>query len=104
MRRFGIALISAGAVVWTAGAVAWISGVWVTLPPDAVRLLVLSLAGATGGLLVGTGALLGRTSRVRHSQVSDHIEAPTAPSKLAESDIALSRSRVRDVRMDERIR
>jgi hypothetical protein len=65
MRRLGAALVAGGAVVWTTGVVAWMSGVWVTLPPDAVRVLVLGLVGVSGGSLVVAGALIGR-SRRRH--------------------------------------
>jgi hypothetical protein len=64
MKRLGNALIAGGAAVWTVGVVAWISGVWVTLPPDAVRVLVLSLVAVSGGSLVAAGALVGRSHRV----------------------------------------
>jgi hypothetical protein len=38
-------------------------GVWVTLPPATVRVLVLSLATLSGGVLVVAGASLGRAAR-----------------------------------------
>jgi hypothetical protein len=84
MKRLGLALLATGAAVWAAGAVAWISGVWVTLPPDTVRLLVLSLAGVTGGLLVGAGALVGRSARQQDSQSSDLARAPHEVPRLRE--------------------
>lgn len=64
MRRFGAALIAGGAAVWIVGVVAWVSGVWVTLPPDTVRILVLSLVAVSGGSLVAAGALIGRGRRM----------------------------------------
>ncbi len=74
MRRLGAALIAGGAVVWTTGVVAWVSGVWVTLPPDTVRVLVLSLLAVSGGSLVTAGALIGRTSlRARAKHIDDRV-------------------------------
>jgi hypothetical protein len=62
MRRLALALQLAGVAIWVVGAIAWISGVWVTMPPDVVRALVLSLAVLTGGTLVVSGAVLARAS------------------------------------------
>jgi hypothetical protein len=69
MRRLGAALIAIGAVVWTVGVGAWISGVWVTLPPDAVRVLVLGLIAVSGGSLVTAGAMIRRGRRVPPEEV-----------------------------------
>jgi hypothetical protein len=87
MKRLGLVLLATGATVWTAGAVAWMSGVWVTLPPDAVRILVLSFAGVTGGLLVGAGALVGRSARQQASQSSGLGRARDGIAQLGESGL-----------------
>jgi hypothetical protein len=60
MRPLGAVLITGGAAVWIVGVLASMSGVWVTLPPDTVRILVLSLIAVSGGSLVGAGALIAR--------------------------------------------
>jgi membrane protein implicated in regulation of membrane protease activity len=52
----------AGVGVWTLGIVAWISGVWVTMPPDQVKVLVLTAAALSGGALVLTAAVIGRAA------------------------------------------
>jgi hypothetical protein len=62
MRRLAIWLSMAGVAIWAGGLVAWMMGVWVTLPPAAVRPLVLGLAGIVGGVLLMTGAAVGRTA------------------------------------------
>jgi hypothetical protein len=62
MRRLAIWLSTAGAIIWVVGVIAWMSGVWVTLPPDAVRPLVLTLFAVVGGLLLAVGAAVGRTA------------------------------------------
>jgi hypothetical protein len=103
MKHLGIALIAAGAVIWTAGAAAWMSGVWVTLPPDTVRILVLSLAGVTGGLLLGAGALIGRTGRKGILHISALRDAPHAPPQLAEPEDSPSDLRARQVAIDQRV-
>lgn len=63
MRRVAAALVGAGIVVWVLGVAAWAGGVWVTLPPDAVRTLVLALAAVAGGVLLVAGAAVGRAAR-----------------------------------------
>ena len=55
--------MTGGVALWIAGTIAWMSGVWVTLPPDEARVLVLSLVGVSGGSLVVGGALIGRSRR-----------------------------------------
>ena len=78
MKRLGNVLIAGGAAVWTVGVVAWISGVWITLPPDAVRVLVLSLVAVSGGSLVAAGALIGRSHRMHTA-----AQPPIAQDKSA---------------------
>jgi hypothetical protein len=63
MRRLAIWISTAGVAIWVVGVAAWMMGVWVTLPPDAVRPLVLALAAVVGGVLVATGAAVGRTAK-----------------------------------------
>lgn len=63
MRRVAAALMGAGVVLWLLGIAAWIMGVWATLPPDAARVLVLTLAGLGGGVLLVSGALVARAAR-----------------------------------------
>jgi hypothetical protein len=40
-------------------------GVWITLPPDTVRVMMLTLAGLGGGVLLVTGAVVARATRRR---------------------------------------
>ena len=63
MRRVAATLIGAGVVFWVLGVIAWVAGVWVTLPPDAVRVLVLTLAALAGGVLLAAGAAVGRAAQ-----------------------------------------
>ena len=63
MRRIATLLLVAGVAVWLLGLTAWVLGVWVTLPPEARRVLVLALAALSGGVLVAAGASLGRAAR-----------------------------------------
>ncbi len=63
MRGLAVVLTAAGAVIWLLGVVAWSVGVWATLPPDAVRALVLALALLAGGVLLIAGAVVGRAAR-----------------------------------------
>ncbi len=65
MRRLGAVLAGSGIAIWVAGVVAWLLGVWVTMPPDTVRALVLALAALTGGLLLAAGAVVLRAGRTR---------------------------------------
>jgi hypothetical protein len=101
MRRLGPTLIAAGAVVWTAGVAAWVSGVWVTLPPDTVRVLVLGLAASTGAALVGAGAVI---SRARHSRNSTPLQQqPDALAQLPEAERSGFPSPIRGPRSGERV-
>jgi hypothetical protein len=104
MRRLGAALTAGGAVVWTVGVVAWISGVWVTLPPDSVRVLVLSLVAVSGGSLVAAGALIGRSRRtpVVTPLPIVHPESEQAP-QLTEAAVSASPWRARAASPDERV-
>jgi hypothetical protein len=103
MNRLGIGLIAGGAAVWTAGAVAWISGVWVTLPPDTVRVLVLTLSAVSGGLLVMAGALIGRRRYTVPAAVMAEQGSESAPQLgegvLPEFDFL----RARRASVDERV-
>jgi membrane protein implicated in regulation of membrane protease activity len=65
MRRIASALICAGVLLWVLGVAAWIIGVWITLPPDTVRVMMLTLAGLAGGVLLVTGAVVARATRRR---------------------------------------
>ena len=63
MRTTAKWMVRGGLVVWVFGTAAAISGVWVTLPPDATKWLVLGLASTSGGMLVLSGMALGRGAR-----------------------------------------
>lgn len=84
MRRIAAVLSIAGLVIWVLGVVAWSLGVWVTLPPDVARVLVLGLAALSGGVLVACGALVGRASSrsLRHAAEAHELAAP-APGAFA---------------------
>ncbi|HEX9483571.1 MAG TPA: hypothetical protein VF929_03285 [Gemmatimonadaceae bacterium] len=104
MRRLGAALIAGGAVVWTTDVVAWVSGVWVTLPPDTVRVLVLSLLAVSGGSLVTAGALIGRTRRAHMAaQLPGVHDASQSPQQLPEASASLSSLRARATHIDDRV-
>jgi len=62
MRKFAALLGIAGVGVWTLGIVAWISGVWVTMAPGQVRVLVLTGAALSGAALLVTAAIIGRAA------------------------------------------
>jgi hypothetical protein len=102
MNRLGTGLIAGGAAVWTVGAVAWISGVWVTLPPDTVRVLVLTLSAVSGGLLVVAGALTGRR---RYTVPTTPMAEQGSESALQLGEGVLPESvfRARDASVDERV-
>ncbi len=86
MGRVGLVLTVAGAAVWVFGVLAWALGVWVTLPPDAVRALVLGLAAFAGTLLLAAGAVLGRAARRRRvpPALSASPAAPHLPRAAAD--------------------
>ena len=80
MRRLGAVLMWAGVGVWGLGIVAWMQSVWVTLPPDTVKVIVLTLAALTGGVLVAAGTA---TSRAGHIMSKREIEPRSADTQSA---------------------
>ena len=80
MRRLGAVLMWAGVAVWALGIVAWMQSVWVTLPPDTVKVIVLALAALTGGVLVAAGAA---TSRAGHIMSKREIRPGNADTQSA---------------------
>lgn len=102
MKRLGTRLIAGGATLWIAGVVAWMSGVWVTLPPDASRVLVLSFVAVTGGVLVTAGALVGRGRREHVIAASAMVEGgpESAPQP---TDAATSHVRTRAPSVYDRV-
>ena len=63
MKRIGTLLMFGGAAVWVLAFCAWISGVWITLPPAAAKLYLLTLMGLSGGGLILAGAAVSRSYR-----------------------------------------
>ena len=81
MRKLAALLGIAGVGVWTLGIVAWISGVWVTMPPDQVKVLVLTVAALSGGALVAAGAVIGRAATtVANRELEDSSGLPALPA------------------------
>lgn len=80
MRKLAALLGIAGIGVWTLGIVAWISGVWVTMPPDQVKVLVLTVAALSGGALVSAAAVIGRAATTIANR---ELENSSAPRELA---------------------
>ena len=70
----------AGVAIWGLGILAWIQSVWVTLPPDKAKVIVLTLAALMGGVLVAAGAA---TSRAGHIMSTRRIEPKDANTKSA---------------------
>ena len=107
MRRLGTVLAWAGVAVWGAGIVAWLFGVWVTLPPDTVRVIVLSLAALTGGFLLVAGATVSRAAKASDRDdagfqtAQSHRELQT-PSSIG-TTVPRSDARDRTSRVDERV-
>lgn len=104
MRKLAAVLGIAGVGVWTLGIVAWISGVWVTMAPDQVKVLVLTLAVLSGGALVAAGAVIGRAgTTIANRELEDSSALPELPdsqfnagettAKTAESRSAWSNHR-----------
>jgi hypothetical protein len=97
MRRLGTFLAATGAAVWIGGVVAWMMGVWVTLPPESVRVLVLALAGATGGLLLASGAVVARAARARGAGWTESAQKASPfldpPSPVTPLPVSQARSR-----------
>jgi hypothetical protein len=105
MRKLGAVAAATGAAIWIGGAVAWMMGVWVTLPPDTVRVLVLALAAVTGGLLLASGAMIARAARTRSDdwresalKTSPLLDVPSTVTPLPISE-ARSRASVYDDRV-----
>ncbi|HKW46071.1 MAG TPA: hypothetical protein VJN70_01445 [Gemmatimonadaceae bacterium] len=73
MRRFATLLLGAGVVIWLLGLIAWVLGVWVTVPPATTRVLVLTLATLSGGVLVAVGASLGRAARRESERSAERL-------------------------------
>ena len=63
MRFLSRLLVVVGVAIWLLAFVAWKMGVWITLPPAAARVLVLSLSTLGGTALVVAGAALSRARR-----------------------------------------
>ena len=80
MRRLGAVLTWVGVGIWGLGIVAWMQSAWVTLPPDKVKVLVLTLAALMGGVLVAAGAA---TSRAGHIMSKREIESTNSDSQSA---------------------
>lgn len=68
MRRFGSVLMLAGIGIWGLGIVAWIQSIWVTMPPDTVKVIVLTLAALAGGVLLAAGAATSRAARIMNNR------------------------------------
>ena len=94
MRRLGSLLMLAGVGIWGAGIVAWIQSVWVTLPPDTVKVIVLTLAALMGGTLLAAGAAVSRAAQVRDKREMELREADS-PRALADPAPSAPRQRVR---------
>ena len=92
MKRLGAPLIAGGAIVWTLGVAAWVSGVGVSLPPDAVRSLVPSLAAVSGGGLVVAGAFVRRDGQ-RAAAAALRRKVPVSASPLMEAPYAQAETR-----------
>jgi hypothetical protein len=63
MRFLSRLLVFGGVAIWLFAFVAWKLGVWITLPPAAARVLVLSLGTLGGAALVIAGTALSRAHR-----------------------------------------
>jgi hypothetical protein len=104
MKRLGAVLMAGGAVVWIVGVVAWTSGVWVTLPPETVRALVLSLSAVTGGSLVAAGALISRGRRAHAGAPPPTVQdlSKSAP-RLIDGGASISYRPATAARVDDRV-
>ncbi len=63
MRRISNFLLYAGAGICVLGAIGVAGGMWVNLPPHAVRMIAMALPFVLGGALLITGAVIGRATR-----------------------------------------
>lgn len=94
MRTLAALIGTAGVGVWAFGIVAWISGVWVTMPPDEVKVLVLTAAALSGAALLLTGAVIGRTAtRIENRKLGkNQLQREIPNSPFTGRDPAASRS------------
>ena len=94
MRKLAALIGIAGVGVWTLGIVAWISGVWVTMPPDEVKVLVLTTAVLSGAALVFTAAVIGRAAtRIETRSLEEtrmRYELPDLPFNGADATVSQS--------------
>ena len=107
MRRLGAVLAWTGVAVWSTGIVAWLFGVWTTLPPDTVRVIVLALAALTGGLLLVAGATVSRAAKARDRddpglQKAQSQRELLAPASLG-TTVPMSHARGRPSQVNERV-
>ena len=94
MRKLAALIGIAGVGVWTLGIVAWISGVWVTMPPDTVKVLVLTAAALSGAALLLVGAVVGRAAtRIEGRKLEEtrkRGELPDLPFNSADTTVPRS--------------
>jgi hypothetical protein len=98
MRRLGGLLAWMGVAVWGAGILAWLFGVWTTLPPDTVRVIVLALAALTGGLMLVAGATVSRAAKTRNNRDA-RLHSAQSPRELLSPELigsTVARSHLRD--------
>jgi len=87
MRKFAALLGIAGVGVWTLGIVAWISGVWVTMAPGQVRVLVLTGAALSGAALLVTAAIIGRSATtLENRRLAERGVLPEIPAASRAGD------------------
>ena len=93
MRKLAALLGIAGVGVWTLGIVAWVSGVWVTMPPDQVKVLVLTVAALSGGALVAAGAVIGRAATtVANRELEDGSALPELPGSQFDAGVTTDKT------------
>ena len=63
MRRLSNLLLYGGVAICALGVAGLIGGMWVSLPPAAVRRIAMALPFAVGGALLIVGAIVGRAAR-----------------------------------------
>jgi hypothetical protein len=94
VRKLAALIGIAGVGVWTLGIVAWISGVWVTMPPDKVKVLVLTGAALSGAALLLAGAVIGRAAtRIENRRLEEtqmRRELPDLPLNVPDTMVAHS--------------
>jgi membrane protein implicated in regulation of membrane protease activity len=94
VRKLAALVGIAGVGVWTLGIVAWVSGVWVTMPPDQVKVLVLTAAALSGAALLFAGAVVGRAAtRIENRKLEEsrmRAELPDLPFNGTVTTVARS--------------